>query len=106
MNRKEIERRRTELARCENKTEEMRLEERELWFRGMINSCLTYGGPSQIHDGKTWGRYGRDYAKELGDERAMRVWEDQRDYFNKHAKVYYATYTDSEGCTYNSVAWE
>jgi hypothetical protein len=67
--------------------------------RSMIMSCLIYG-------------YGRDYFYKnhaqryeavLGQERVEEIWEDQYDYFINHCKVNHNVYTDSEGCTYNSV---
>lgn len=67
--------------------------------RSMIMSCLIYG-------------YGRDYfmknhaqkyAAELGGKRVEQIWEDQYDYFKNHCKVNHNVYTDSEGCTYNSI---
>lgn len=88
-------------------TDEEKKELKELNFRRMIISCLTYNGAKQIRDDKTgaWGRYGAEYANELGIKRATEVWEEQRDFFKEHAKVSHGVYTDCEGCTYNSVSW-
>lgn len=46
----------------------------------------------------------KDYAKEIGMERAKQLWEEQVADFRK-AKVSRDVWTDSEGCTYNSCKW-
>ena len=106
MTSRQIDKRQSELQRIAKRTDEEELEYREMWFREMINSCLTYGGPYGIHDGKEWGHYGKKYAQELGEERAMKVWKEQRDFFYAHAIISSGMFTDSEGCSYNSVSWD
>lgn len=67
--------------------------------RSMIMSCLIYG------DGRDYfmQKHAPKYAAVLGVEKVKEIWEDQYDYFINHCKVNYDVYTDSEGCTYNSV---
>lgn len=88
-------------------TEEMRREDEELDCRRMVLSCVCYGTEYNFYDErtKTWGRYGLDYAEKLGDERALQIFRDQRDYMRKHATILYGVHTDSEGCSYNSIIW-
>ena len=77
----------------------------------MINSCLAYGSdPYTIHD-KWWYGHGyckrsymSDYEDELGVERVKELVDQQREEFS-HAIIKRGTYTDSEGCTYNSVIY-
>ena len=67
--------------------------------RSMIMSCLIYGNGRDYFMNK----YAQKYASELGQERVEEIWEDQENYFKNHCRVNYNVYTDSEGCTYNSV---
>ena len=77
----------------------------------MIDSCLTYGSdPYAIHD-KWWYGHGyckrsymSDYEDELGVERVKELVDQQREEFS-HAIIKRGVYTDSEGCTYNSVIY-
>ena len=86
----------------------------ELAWREYINSCLTYG---QLHKAITQDnridkmiyRYGTDKTYSIGEwiseERAVEIAREQESDFNARATVYHNTYTDHEGCTYNSVSW-
>ena len=67
--------------------------------RSMIMCCLVYG------DGRDYfmKQHSEKYAAELGMKRVEEIWEDQENYFKNHCKVNHNVYTDSEGCTYNSV---
>lgn len=86
----------------------------ELAWRGYINSCLAYGQLHQAitHDNridKMVYRYGTDKTYSIGEwiseKRAVEIAREQERDFNARATVYYNTYTDHEGCTYNSVSW-
>lgn len=86
----------------------------ELGWREYINSCLAYG---QLHWAITQDnriaemiyRYGTDKTYSIGEwiseERAVEIAREQERDFNARATVYCNTYTDHEGCTYNSVSW-
>ncbi len=67
--------------------------------RSMIMSCLIYGNGRDyfMHN------YAHHYIAVLGEERVEEIWADQENYFKNHCRVNYDVYTDSEGCTYNSV---
>ena len=95
-------------------TEEERRRYHELSWREYINSCLAYG---QLHQAITQDnriaemvyRYGTAKTYSIGEriseERAVEIARDQEKDFNDRVTVYYNTYTDHEGCTYNSVSW-
>ena len=90
-------------------TEEQKQLSRELDCREMINSCLCYDSIESFWrvDPWRWGEYksysGR-YVAELGLARVRELCEEQMQDFSK-AKVLRNVYTDSEGCTYNSIIW-
>ena len=88
-------------------TKEMRREDEELSCRSMVLSCVCYGEDYAFYDERTqtWGHYGLDYAQKLGDERALAIFRDQRDYMREHASIHCGVHTDFEGCTYNSITW-
>ena len=87
--------------------------------RDMIMSCLTYGTSKE----EFMENYAPNYIKqkevfidrETGKkkthtegfantlEEVSRVWDDQAEYFKNHCRVNHNVYTDSEGCSYNSV---
>ena len=75
----------------------------ELRFRNWCNSCLTYGCTWHFEkeelSGSTLDLY------ELTLDRALEIIEQQKERF-KDAKVLHDVYTDSDGCTYNSVIWD
>lgn len=95
-------------------TKEERRLYHELAWREYINSCLAYG---QLHHAVTHDnrldtkvyRYGTDKTYAIGEwiseERAVEIAREQERDFNAKATVYLNTYTDHEGCTYNSVSW-
>ena len=56
-------------------------------------------------DNNCWGHYALDYVKELGDARAHKIWDEQREFFHQHANILYNVYVDSEGGSYNSIDW-
>lgn len=81
---------------------------RELMFRPMIISCLCYGQGSSIFDvkKKSWGSTGQEYGPDaLGEKRAKEILREQKAYMSKHATIVTGTYTDHEGCSYNSIIW-
>ena len=100
---KEIKKIRDEIPQFENGvpcklTLEQKQLHRELDCRDMINSCLCYG------QNFIESRYSNPYIKELGKERVLELYNEQKADFDK-AKVLYNVGKDSEGTTYNSVRW-
>lgn len=101
---KQIEKIKNEVPRFKNGvpcklTPEQKLLHRELDCREMINSCLIYGS-------NFWGtRYSEPYIEELGKERVLELYNEQKSDFDK-AIVFHNVYEDSEGCSYNSIKWE
>lgn len=101
---KEIEKIRNEIPQFKNGvpcklTSEQKLLHKELDCREMINSCLCYG-----YDFINTN-FSEPYIKELGKERVMELYNEQKDDFNK-AIVFHNVYEDSEGCSYNSIKWK
>lgn len=104
MTRKEIEKLKKEIPRFINGipcklTQEQQLLHRELECREMINSCLCYGSSFLK------SRYSESYVKELGKERVLELYNEQKVDFDK-AIVLHNVYEDSEGVSYNSIKWE
>mgnify|MGYP006331511939 CR=1 FL=1 len=100
---KEISKIRKEIPRFENGVPcNLTLEEkqlhRELDCRDMINSCLCYG-QSFINS-----HYSHPYIKDLGMERVLELYNEQKTDFDK-AKVLYNVGEDGEGNTYHSIKW-
>lgn len=97
-------------------TDEQLVLDFELSWRSYCNSCLIYGQSYLIEqNGKLvykrqgWSCY--DYfthnKKEIiSKERALEIFNEQREDFLKNCKVHKGVYTDSEGCSYNSVDWK
>ena len=81
--------------------EDKRLYE-ELDCISMLNSCLAYGvDPFRIRD-YCGTSYMTDYEKTLGKRRVKQLYEMQVEEFSK-TTIISNSYTDSEGCSYNSV---
>lgn len=104
MTRKQIKKIRKEIPRFENGipcelTPEQKQLHRELDCREMINSCLCYGSSFLK------SRYSEPYVKELGKERVLELYNEQKVDFDK-AIVLHNVYEDSEGVSYNSIKWE
>ena len=104
MTRKQIKKIRKEIPRFENGipcelTPEQKQLHRELDCREMINSCLCYG--SSFFE----SRYSDPYIQELGRERVLELFNEQKADFDK-AIVLHNVYEDSEGVSYNSIKWE
>lgn len=101
---KQIEKIKNEIPRFKNGvpcklTPEQKLLHRELDCREMINSCLIYGSNF------LGTRYSEPYIEELGKERVLELYNEQKSDFDK-AIVFHNVYKDSEGCIYNSIKWE
>lgn len=101
---KQIEKIRNEIPQFKNGipcelTPEQKILHRELDCRDMINSCLCYG--SKFLE----SRYSEPYIKELGKEKVVQLYNEQKEDFDK-AIVFHNVYVDSEGCSYNSIKWE
>lgn len=86
-------------------TKEQKTLAKELDCIEMINSCLVYG--SDFWTAKSYsiegGKICDSYVKELGIDRVKELYEEQKDYFNNHVIINYGVYTDTEGCSYNSI---
>lgn len=71
--------------------------EQEIQFlKAMIKSCLTYGYGLDNH-------YITQYHKTLGTDTVRKICQEQEKDFNERYEVLENTYTDSEGCTYNTL---
>lgn len=87
-----------------------RLREEELSCVDMINSllCYGYGGRSDaaaiLHDElNSYHSYLAAYVDTLGEKRVIKLIQGQIDDIER---VGYSVYTDSEGCTYNTLIWK
>lgn len=80
----------------------------ELDYRDMINTCLCYGEGYDIFNERThtWGDTGLRYGfSKLGYERALEIWKEQKEFFERYARVTKCVFTDEEGCSYNNLDW-
>ena len=109
MNDTQIEKTKTELLRKGFK--EMSNDEyalyKEMCMRSMIVSIYCYDGVGRLRecaDGH-WDSYLLDYVSFFGQARAKEILHDQTVYMVEHATIHRNVYTDSEGCTYNSIDW-
>lgn len=92
------------MASSKYATEDEEKELQEIATRRMVNSIVCYGGLKV-------GEYDREHYftredKVLGKERVNQIIADQIEFFRNHAKVHSGVYTDSEGCSYNSIEWD
>ena len=72
----------------------------ELRMKSMMISCFSYGS---IDKGSYYyNQYIEPYWKELGTKVFEEVYNEQKE-FLKNCTVDVNVYTDSEGCTYNSI---
>ncbi len=87
--------------------------------RDMILSCLAYGttkdefmkeyAPNYLKQKESWidQETGKKRTHTDGFARTLKeveaVWDDQVNYFRKHCRIKHGVYTDSEGCSYNSI---
>lgn len=104
MTEKEIKKLRKENPRFNNGlscelTKEQKQLHRELDCREMINSCLCYNTDFLN------SRYKDDYIKDLGKQRVIELYNEQKEDFDK-AIVIRSAYQDDEGNSYNSIQWE
>ena len=79
----------------------------ELAMREMIISIYCYSGKRGLVESMNghWDEYLVRYVEEIGEERAKEIVREQTAYMEEHAKIHYCTYTDCEGCSYNSIEW-
>lgn len=92
----------------EKLSENEKNELKELMYRAMIISCICYNQNELIYNEATgkWGEMGNEYGLEqLGDERAMAIWKEQKEFMSKHAVIKKDTSRDMEGLRYNSIEW-
>ena len=83
-------------------TAEETLELDEIRCISMIHSCLVYG--SDFFNGYT--NYAENYAKTLGKEKVKEIYAKEVEFFNEHATVTKDVFTDTDGCSYNSVSYD
>lgn len=83
-------------------TAEETLELEEIRCISMIHACLTYG--TDFFNG--YKHYAEDYAETLGEEKVKEIYAKEVEFFNNHATVTNDVFTDSEGCSYNSVSYD
>jgi len=69
----------------------------ELCMKGMIISLFAYNSLNKET------RFLQDYKKSLGEKLFNEVYEEQAKFLQENYDIEYHTYTDSEGCTYNSL---
>lgn len=116
MTTKEIDKALTELRKRDRATltDDEKLLEEELECRSMINSILCYcGGLEWAWRDFTKKRksfpwmparsYADDYIDVLGEDKVKKLFDEQKDYFENHVTIKRNVYTDSEGCSYNSL---
>lgn len=91
----------------EDKWKEFEKEEDEISCISMIHSILTYSPRSKwtVEDVMS-DYYMEDHIKTLGEERVKELVQQEVDEYIKNAVVEPATYTDSEGVTYNTVTFK
>ena len=89
-------------------TEEQKRLDEELDCMEMIISCLAYGGIADFWRECEWRfgekSYAEPYIKSLGLQRVKEIVAEQEKDFSK-AVVSRGIFTDSDGCTYNTVRW-
>lgn len=83
-------------------TAEEELELEEIRCISMIHSCLVYG--TDFFNG--YKHYAENYAKTLGKEKVKEIYAKEVEFFDKHATVTKDVFTDTDGCSYNSVSYD
>jgi|688.fasta_scaffold2075636_1 hypothetical protein len=87
-----------QLNSLRNKDEQTQI---EVYMKGMINSCFTYGGYEKgSHNFK---QYIEKYRNQLGEQVFEEVYAEQVKYLTEKCEVIHNTFTDSEGLSYNSL---
>lgn len=82
-------------------TAEEELELEEIRCISMIHACLIYG--TDFFNG--YKNYAEDYSKTLGKEKVKEIYAKEVEFFNEHATVTKDVFTDTDGCSYNSVSY-
>lgn len=70
---------------------------------GMVISYLAYGRKFNVNE--QYRKY-HSYNNDITREDVETIWNVERKYFEEHATVHQNTYTDDEGCSYNSLVWQ
>lgn len=90
--------------------EEYELRSKELDCIDMIDSILAYQGAGMTDaeavmrmEERAYYNYLADYVKLFGRDKVVALIQEQIDSIDY---VQYRVYTDSEGCTYNSIIWK
>lgn len=83
-------------------TTEETLELEEIRCISMIHACLIYG--TDFFNG--YKNYAKEHAKTLGEEKVNEIYAKEVEFFNEHATITKDVFTDSEGCSYNSVSYD
>ena len=71
--------------------------------RDMIMSCLIYGTTKDYFMKKYAPNYIAPNGVFKNIDEVEAIWNDQEKYFKNHCRVHRNVYTDSEGCSYNSI---
>jgi len=73
----------------------------EIYLKNMIRACFAYGAYDK--QSYNYSRYIKPYKDKLGDRLFEKIYLEQVAYLEKNYSVERGTYTDSEGCTYNTL---
>jgi hypothetical protein len=76
-------------------------QEQECYLKVMLISCFCYGGYER--DSYSFNQYLKPYINSLGQKVFDEVYKEQLTFLQKTYRVVKDTYTDHEGCTYNSL---
>ena len=106
----ELKKRTQYYGKCEDPTPEQVKTWAQISCIEMVNSILAYScppwGPAQkllkrdLNDSHS---YLRDHVNELGEEQVLQIIEEQ---INDISYVRRGVFTDSEGCSYNTIIWK
>lgn len=75
----------------------------EIRMKSMMVSCFVYG--SIERDSYDFNRYIKKSGNGLSNEVFEEVYKEQYDFLKNHCIIVRGTFTDSEGCTYNSLKY-
>jgi len=73
-------------------------------LKNMIESCYTYGGAEKTD--YNYQRYILPYKDSLGEEVFNAVYNEHIAFLKENATIDHSVYTDSEGCSYNSLKFK
>ena len=77
----------------------------ELSCREMVNSCLCYGSIEDFWRKPEWrDSYAARHVRALGRARVAEICKEQQEDIAR-ARILRNVFTDSEGCSYNSIIW-